>query len=97
MTTNIGIPENHLQEVAIELNKVLADEFLLYAKTRNYHWNVEGSNFMEMHKFYESQYEQLDVRPVKAKFISVPLLLFPLASAKLVMAELLLAAIPWLK
>ncbi len=60
MTTKIGIPENHLQEVATKLNKLLADEFVLYAKTRNYHWNVEGSNFMEFHKFYESQYEQLD-------------------------------------
>ena len=57
---NIGIPENHSREVALQLNKILADEFVLYAKTRNYHWNVEGSNFMEMHKFYESQYEQLD-------------------------------------
>ena len=60
MKANIGIPENNLQSIALELNKVLADEFILYAKTRNYHWNVEGSNFMEMHKFYESQYEQLD-------------------------------------
>src|SRR5258708_22514987 len=60
MKANIGVPENHLQAIALELNKVLADEFVLYAKTRNYHWNVEGSNFMEMHKFYESQFEQLD-------------------------------------
>lgn len=60
MKANIGIPENNLQSIALELNKVLADEFILYAKTRNYHWNVEGSNFMEMHKFYESQFEQLD-------------------------------------
>jgi starvation-inducible DNA-binding protein len=60
MKANIGISEKNLQEVALELNKVLADEFILYAKTRNYHWNVEGSNFMEMHKFYESQFEQLD-------------------------------------
>ena len=60
MKANIGIPEKHLQAVSLELNKVLADEFILYAKTRNYHWNVEGNNFMEMHKFYESQFEQLD-------------------------------------
>jgi len=60
MKANIGIPENNLQSIALELNKVLADEFILYAKTRNYHWNVEGNNFMEMHKFYESQFEQLD-------------------------------------
>lgn len=60
MKANIGIPEKHLEAVSLELNKVLADEFVLYTKTRNYHWNVEGSNFMEMHKFYEEQYEALD-------------------------------------
>jgi starvation-inducible DNA-binding protein len=60
MKANIGIPEDHLQAIAHELNRTLADEFVLYTKTRNYHWNVEGSNFMEMHKFYESQFEALD-------------------------------------
>ncbi len=60
MKTNIGIPDEHRQAVALELNKALADEFLLYTKTRNYHWNVEGSNFMEMNKFYETLYEELD-------------------------------------
>jgi len=60
MKANIGIPDKNLEAVALEMNKILADEFILYAKTRNYHWNVVGSNFMEMHKFYESQFEQLD-------------------------------------
>src|SRR5664279_1361615 len=60
MKPNIGITEKNLQAVAGELQKVLSDEFVLYTKTRNYHWNIEGSNFMEMHKFYEGQYEQLD-------------------------------------
>jgi starvation-inducible DNA-binding protein len=39
MKANIGIAENHAQAVAEKLNKLLADEFLLYAKTRNYHWS----------------------------------------------------------
>ncbi|MBS1933925.1 MAG: DNA starvation/stationary phase protection protein, partial [Bacteroidetes bacterium] len=60
MKPDIGIPEKHLQTVANELQKLLADEYVLYTKTRNYHWNVEGENFMEMHKFFESQYEELD-------------------------------------
>lgn len=60
MNANIGIPENHLQEVAAHLNKLLANETVLYIKTRNYHWNIEGPNFMELHKFYEGQYEELD-------------------------------------
>lgn len=60
MKTNIGISAANLKAVASEMNKVLADEFVLYTKTRNYHWNIEGSNFMELHKFYESQFEQFD-------------------------------------
>lgn len=60
MKIDIGVSENHLQAVSLELNRVLADEFVLTTKTRNYHWNVEGNNFMEMHKFYESQYNELD-------------------------------------
>src|SRR6476619_3898973 len=60
MKAEIGIPEKDSQIVAEKLNKILADEFVLYTKTRNYHWNVEGINFMEMHKFYETLYEELD-------------------------------------
>jgi len=46
--------------VATELEKLLADEFVLYTKTRNAHWNIEGPDFHAMHLFFESQYEQLD-------------------------------------
>ena len=60
MKIQTGIPPKKLSAVALALNKLLADEYVLYTKTRNYHWNVEGPNFMEMHKFYEAQYEQLD-------------------------------------
>ncbi|MCW3127923.1 MAG: Ferritin Dps family protein [Bacteroidetes bacterium] len=60
MHANIGIPENHLQPLSTLLNTLLADEYVLYTKTRNYHWNVTGASFMELHKLFESQYEQLD-------------------------------------
>jgi len=59
MKANIGISEEHLKAVALELNKALADLVVLYTKTRNYHWNVEGPDFSELHKFYEEQYEEL--------------------------------------
>ena len=59
MKANIGIPEKNKQAVAVILNILLADEHILYTKTRNYHWNYEGDNFMEMHKLYEGQYDQL--------------------------------------
>lgn len=60
MKANIGLTEKNSQAIAQKLNTILADEFLLSLKTRNYHWNVEGSNFMEMHKFYEGLYDELD-------------------------------------
>jgi starvation-inducible DNA-binding protein len=59
MNANIGISESNSKAVALELNKLLANEFILYTKTRSSHWNIEGSNFMELHKLFEGQYEEL--------------------------------------
>ena len=59
MKVNIGIPEKNRQAVAASLNQLLADEHVLYNKTRNYHWSIEGPSFMEFHKLYESQYTLL--------------------------------------
>ncbi|WP_443947460.1 Dps family protein [Pedobacter sp. AW1-32] len=59
METKIGISAEHLAEVAHSLSKVLADEFVLYTKTRKAHWNIEGPDFYNKHKFFEEQYNQL--------------------------------------
>lgn len=60
MKTNIGITEENSQSVVNELAKILADEYVLYTKTRNAHWNIEGADFYEKHKFFEAQYAQLE-------------------------------------
>lgn len=59
MKVNIGITDKNRQAVASALNQLLADEHILYNKTRNYHWSIEGPSFMEFHKLYEEQYDQL--------------------------------------
>lgn len=59
--TNIGISEPNKQAVANELNKLLADEFVLYTKTRKFHWNVEGAQFHDLHLFFEKQYDQIAI------------------------------------
>jgi len=56
----IGISENNAKATATILNNFVADEFLLYTKTRNYHWNVRGMEFGVLHKFFEDQYGQLE-------------------------------------
>ena len=60
MTLNIGISESNRDGIVKILNTVLADEYVLYTKTRNYHWNVVGPQFNDLHKFFEGQYEALD-------------------------------------
>lgn len=41
------------------LKRVLADNYALYLKTQNYHWNVEGPRFRELHLMFEEQYTDL--------------------------------------
>jgi starvation-inducible DNA-binding protein len=60
MTPNIGLSNQQREGVVAILNTLLADEYVLYTKTRNYHWNVTGPQFHDLHKFFESQYEALD-------------------------------------
>lgn len=57
---NIGLSEANRAKVAEELGKLLADEYVLYTKTRHAHWNVKGPDFYEKHTFFETQYTQLD-------------------------------------
>jgi len=60
METNIGVPQDNAKNIADVLNRLLADEYILYTKTRNYHWNVTGILFNDLHKFFESQYKEQD-------------------------------------
>jgi starvation-inducible DNA-binding protein len=60
MNPNLGITDKDRTAVVKILNTLLADEYVLYTKTRNYHWNVVGPQFNDLHKFFGEQYEQLD-------------------------------------
>jgi len=56
---DIGIAEPQRNAVVGILNTVLADEFVLYVKSRRFHWNVEGPDFSELHEIFQKHYEQL--------------------------------------
>lgn len=62
MKTDIGLAEEQRHGVTALLGKLLADEYVLYTKTRNYHWNVVGPEFHTLHEFFEDQYNQLNKR-----------------------------------
>lgn len=59
MEVNIGISKEHREGIAEGLSKVLADSYLLYLKTHNYHWNVTGELFHQLHEQFEEQYSEL--------------------------------------
>lgn len=56
---DIGIPEAKRREIADGLSRLLADEYTLYLKTHNFHWNVKGPQFKALHDLFETQYKDL--------------------------------------
>ena len=53
------IGDQDTQRVADALSNVLADTFILYLKTHNFHWNVTGPMFGTLHQMFEEQYNEL--------------------------------------
>jgi len=53
MDPAIGLSADQREGVIAILNTLVADEYLLYTKARNYHWNVFGPQFNDLHKFFE--------------------------------------------
>jgi starvation-inducible DNA-binding protein len=58
MKTSIGISDANRKTIADQLAKLLADEFVLYTKTLNAHWNLEGPDFHSVHLYFEELYNQ---------------------------------------
>lgn len=58
---NIGINQQDREAVANHLNKLLADSYTLYLQTHNFHWNVTGNQFRELHLMFEEHYTELAV------------------------------------
>lgn len=61
MTTqiNISLDKKAREEVAKVISVTLADTYVLYTKTQNFHWNVIDPRFYPLHKFWQEQYEEL--------------------------------------
>ncbi len=59
MPINIGITEDNRRDIAEGLSRLLADNFTLYLKTHNFHWNVTGPMFQTLHVMFEQQYNEL--------------------------------------
>ena len=47
------------RDIGGALNSVLADVFVLYLKTRNFHWHVSGPHFRDYHLMMDEQADQI--------------------------------------
>jgi starvation-inducible DNA-binding protein len=53
-----GINEKDRAEIAQGLSRLLADTYVVYLKTHNFHWNVEGPMFQTLHQMFMEQYTE---------------------------------------
>lgn len=52
----LNIKDEKLLPTVLELNNLLADYHIYYQNLRNFHWNILGENFFELHEKFEELY-----------------------------------------
>ncbi len=55
---DIGIKPEQRKAIADGLSRLLADEYSLYLKTHNFHWNVTGPMFNTLHLMFMTHYTE---------------------------------------
>jgi starvation-inducible DNA-binding protein len=58
MAIDIGIKDKDRANIAESLSRMLADSYILYLKTHNFHWNVTGPMFQALHNLFMTQYTE---------------------------------------
>lgn len=58
MAIDIGISDKERAKIAEALSRMLADSYILYLKTHNFHWNVTGPMFQTLHLMFMNQYTE---------------------------------------
>jgi starvation-inducible DNA-binding protein len=59
LTTPSDLGDNGTAAIAVEINKLVADVFALYVKTKNFHWHMSGPHFRDYHLLLDEQAEQI--------------------------------------
>src|ERR1700761_7853318 len=59
MEANIGLSASIRQQIGQNLSLLLADTYVLYAKTQNFQWNIVDSRFYSIHLFLKQESDKL--------------------------------------
>ncbi|RBP51529.1 Dps family protein [Arenicella xantha] len=60
-TIDIGINQADREAIANHLKNLLADSYTLYLQTHNFHWNITGPMFHQLHLMFETHYTELAI------------------------------------
>lgn len=58
----LNLDKKKTSATAKELNVLLADYHLYYQKLRNFHWNVVGNHFFDLHNKFEEMYNDAKIK-----------------------------------
>ncbi|TVR77193.1 MAG: DNA starvation/stationary phase protection protein [Chitinophagaceae bacterium] len=56
--SKIGLEKKKAEKVADKMNVLLANYHIYYQNLRNFHWNITGENFFELHEKFEDYYTE---------------------------------------
>jgi starvation-inducible DNA-binding protein len=59
LATPTDLEQAGVAAVSAELRGLLADVFVLYVKTKNFHWHMSGPHFRDYHLLLDEQSEQI--------------------------------------
>ena len=57
----LGFTYLETAEIVVALNQLLANYQVQYHKLRNFHWNIEGQDFFELHQEFENEYNSVKI------------------------------------
>jgi len=58
----LNLDKSKTKDTVGELNILLSDYQLYYQKLRNYHWNIVGQNFFDLHEQFEEMYDDAKLK-----------------------------------
>ncbi len=59
LSTPTDLDEEQVAPVTEAVNRLIADAFALYVKTKNFHWHLAGSHFRDYHLLFDEQADML--------------------------------------
>ena len=59
MSSSNNLSSEQREAVVSGLSRLLADSYALYVKSHNFHWNVTGPMFPQLHALFEEHYTEL--------------------------------------